>query len=151
MTDETRRKLRVGIETAVRMASCEDQTDSWVDMRGGFTVQFFHLDVFKRDESVEPPPLTTAQHLALSVLLGITPEEILIDFLQDTAGVRVADRAAVERAAAEREQARCLHLLGLARPYMPTATGDDLREAIVGNMAPNPKLFFRAASHHRPA
>lgn len=93
--DQDRQNLRTGIETAVRMAGCADRTDTWVDVRGGLDEQYFHLDVFKRDESVVPPPLSDLKQVALSFLLdeGVPPL-VMLSALED-AGV-LGDGAAVE-------------------------------------------------------
>lgn len=79
--------LRYGIETAVRMLSVADRTEVWADTRGDLDEQYFHLDVFKRDESVIPPELPPFKQLALSVLVGEPiPPAVLLSALED-AGV----------------------------------------------------------------
>lgn len=87
ISEQDRKTLRTGIETAVRMAACGDRTETWVDVRGGMENRYFRLEVYKPDESVELPPLDATRQLALSVLLGEpVPPAVLLSALED-AGV----------------------------------------------------------------
>ena len=61
--------MRKGIERLVVEASALE-TSSGSVVTEHVTSQRFEVEVFVRDESADRTPLTPAQHLALSVLLG---------------------------------------------------------------------------------
>ncbi len=151
MTDETRAELRRGLTELVTWAMC-DNGERTLEVSRGHSRQSRRVEVFKRDESVDPPPLTAAQQLALSVLLD-EPDSVIASALADMlldAGheyaTAVAEKARSE--GVEEERGRCADIVQQARQYMQTMTGNDLIDAVLSGRAPNPKMFFRSASHH---
>lgn len=126
MDDDTRAELRRGVEALVRAAEAQSRraghcsvTVSRSGMAGGGRVwQSVYLKV---DDADDPPPLTPAQQLALSVLLqddAITPQ-VLADYLLDAGheyATAVAGRAAADARAEERR--RCVEAVQYATTQM---------------------------------
>ena len=117
MTDETRAELRRFFAAMVRVAECETLTvevigsepsgNPWARVSAACQVRESKA---RPGSAPELPPLTTAQQLALSVLLGdesVLPQA-LADYLLDQ-GHEYAT-AVAERARAE-ERERCLRVV----------------------------------------
>lgn len=107
MTDENRAELRRVVEALVRRSLCDDATNVYIGSNGsGDGDQMYFVTSFKSDESVALPPLTTAQQLALSVLIG-EPDTViqsaLADMLLDM-GHEYATAVAEKARAEEREK-----------------------------------------------
>lgn len=101
MTDENRAELRRGIEAVVRASMVTGCYVSGQPRRETYTGKICADVAVYRNPSQELPPLTTAQQLALSVLLGdeaVLPQA-LADYLLDQGheyATAVAEKARVE-------------------------------------------------------
>jgi hypothetical protein len=122
MTDEQRAELRRGIEWLVRVVAAS-QTLSHADIRGSAVMSWrasyswcdcHDYQVTARGVSntaTDPPPLTTAQQLALSVLIGdeSVTADVLADYLLDQGheyATACYERGREFGASAERERAK---------------------------------------------
>ena len=90
MTDQTRQELRIGIEAVVRAAQSgwrvgTVKTVADIDGDPESVTTFDLVASRSRPGPWQSPPLTPAQHLALSVLLGdpATLPQALADYLLD--------------------------------------------------------------------
>ena len=117
MTDETRAELRRGIELILRSVSAGYGVKSGRPaymLSGGYAHNLYTDRIPNGIECHNFPPLTTAQHLALSVLLGdesVLPQA-LADYLLDhgheyATAVRDAERQRCLRVILEAADAAC--------------------------------------------
>ena len=82
MTEETRSELRRGIEAVVRAIAVDHPVHGPPSVNATMGYDCTTLDVDYHHESDKHPPLTTAQQLALSVLVG-EPDRVVLSALCD--------------------------------------------------------------------
>jgi hypothetical protein len=137
MDADTRAELRRGIEALVREAVGQSRRHGrcsvLMSRHGEPGGQMWQSVYLKLNDDTDPPPLTPAQQLALSVLLeddAVAPQ-VLADFLLDDGheyATAVAERAATEARADERR--RCVDAVrqsaARVREYADSAPADPL-------------------------
>ena len=137
MDADTRAELRRGVEVLVRAAGEQSRRHGrctvMLSRHGEPGGQMWQSVYLKLNDDTDPPPLSPAQQLALSVLLedeAVMPQ-VLADYLLDQGheyATAVAERAAAEAGTRERE--RCVSAVELAtrqvRQYDEAATGEPL-------------------------
>lgn len=147
MTDEQRARLRVGIGEVVRAGLSgqpgvrADPDHSVLSGEAGEPYTEIAVVVTHPGSHRRYPPLTTAQQLALSVLVGdegVLPQAIA-DYLLDQ-----GHEYATAIRQAERE--RVLAIIEYAKWYMSSEVFDELSVAVDSGQPANPKAFYSSAT-----
>lgn len=127
MTDEQRAELRRLVEGVIS-ASAVDGLEvggvfDEVQHETGYSIREWGVSIHIVDVGQQPPPLTTAQQLALSVLLGEdVPLGVLVSALEESGVYPAGAVEEVRQKAVEQERERWVGIVRTRQSAWPTDT-----------------------------